>query len=173
MIDLNQPEIQALKQSIQNILDKYTTDDDESEQYTEEDRDILVGLFVKYLNALQFPVSELGNPERCTRLTFLNDSPVCQWRNNDNAVTLKNVIIKNAHPDAEQTVTEIDVYIWLDGVMQATVYNEDLGGLYDPCRGRNVIDVLENPGIIMDQVRMTIYQLENELDDEYDDDSEF
>jgi hypothetical protein len=168
MIDLNQPEIIALQQPIRELLKVLSQTDDD---YDDDDRSTLVRLFVKYLNALKIPVSTL----RLSRanLKVLNNAEFCTWEDNDNAVTLKNVIIVNDHPEATQTDTQIDVYIWLDGVMQATAYNEDLGGMFDPCNGLPVIEVLENPERMIDQVRMTIFELINSFEDEYDDDSEF
>jgi hypothetical protein len=168
MIDLNQPEIIALQQPIRELLNVLSQTDDD---YDDDDRSTLVRLFVKYLNALKIPVSTLRLAR--ANLKVLNNAEFCTWEDNDNAVTLKNVIIVNDHPEASQTDTQIDVYIWLDGIMQATAYNEDLGGMFDPCNGRPVMDVLENPGIIIDQIRMTIFDLIIAFDDEYDDDSEF
>ena len=168
MIDLNQPEIIVLQQPIRELLNVLSQTDDD---YDDDDRSTLVRLFVKYLNALKIPVSTLRLAR--ANLKVLNNAEFCTWEDNDNAVTLKNVIIVNDHPEASQTDTQIDVYIWLDGIMQATAYNEDLGGMFDPCNGRPVMDVLENPGIIIDQIRMTIFDLIIAFDDEYDDDSEF
>ena len=168
MIDLNQPEIIALQQPIRELLNVLSQTDDD---YDDDDRSTLVRLFVKYLNALKIPVSTLRLAR--ANLKVLNNAEFCTWEDNDNAVTLKNVIIVNDHPEASQTDAQIDVYIWLDGIMQATAYNEDLGGMFDPCNGRPVMDVLENPGIIIDQIRMTIFDLIIAFDDEYDDDSEF
>ncbi len=170
MIDLNQPEIIALQQPIRDVLYNHTTMNG-NDDYDEDTRSLLVRLFVKYLNALQIPVSELGLAR--ANLKVLNNDEFCKWEDYDNSVTLKNVIIDNSHPEAMQPETKIDVYIWLDGIMQATVYNEDVGGLFDPCNGHPVIDILENPGRMIDEVRMTIFDLINELDDEFDDDSEF
>ena len=168
MIDLNQPEIIALQQPIRELLNVLNQTDDD---YDDDDRSTLVRLFVKYLNALKIPVSDLSLAR--ANLKVLNNAEFCTWEDNDNAVTLKNVIIVNDHPEASQTDTQIDVYIWLDGIMQATAYNEDLGGMFDPCNGLPVIDVLENPGRIIDKIRSTIFYLINEFEDEFDDDSEF
>ena len=57
MIDLNQPEIIALQQPIRELLNVLNQTDDD---YDDDDRSTLVRLFVKYLNALKIPVSDLS-----------------------------------------------------------------------------------------------------------------
>jgi len=173
MIDLNQPEIQTLQQSIRNVICNHEINNG-TDDYDEGDRYLLVTLFTKYLNALQISVTELGLPTNSNQIKLLDNSELCQWEQYDTAITLKNVSIDNNHPQALQPNTNIDVYIWLDGIIQPTAYNQDLGGLFDPYNGYELIEALDNPDIIIDQVRGVIYELVNALDDEFDnDDSDY
>ena len=70
MIDLNQPEIIALQQPIRDVLYNHVTMHG-NDDYEEDTRSLLVSLFVKYLNAIQIPVSELGLAR--TNLKVLNN----------------------------------------------------------------------------------------------------
>jgi hypothetical protein len=65
---------------------------------------------------------------------------------------------------------DLEVYVWLDGCVQATMYNEDLGGLFDPIAGRNLKDVVDNPSLVFQDCESLIEKYEEALEELEEDD---
>jgi hypothetical protein len=45
-----------------------------------------------------------------------------------------------------------EIQCWLDGIVQVTNYDEDLGGTFDPKPGIELTDVVMNPLLIIDEL---------------------
>ncbi len=159
MLDLNQQSVQAIRQQILDVLSAHLTMNG-NDDYDDKTRGLLVYLFAKFFNELKVEANEV---EKKNRMMAIRKSEICKWHAIDDSVVLDSIEIANDEKGARTDRCNIDVYIWLDGGMQVTVYNEDVGGLYDICPTYRLVDVLENPRLIFDDISVTINSLLNEL----------
>lgn len=58
-----------------------------------------------------------------------------------------------------------EIVLWLDGCVQSTTYDLNLGGLYDYYAGHNLFNVIDNPQLVVDDLNKLIERY-NEIVDE-------
>jgi len=64
-----------------------------------------------------------------------------------------------------------EIVLWLDGVVQATTYDLNLGGLYDYGRGRSLNEIIENPQLAMDDLNDLIENYNRDVEEMIEDGS--
>ncbi len=82
----------------------------------------------------------------------------------------KSTLLSNDCAIGFQNNENLEVYVWLDGCVQATMYDEDLGGLFDPIAGRDIKDVVENPSLVFQDCEALIEEYEEALEELEEDD---
>jgi hypothetical protein len=56
-----------------------------------------------------------------------------------------------------------EIVVWMDGVVDPTTYDLNLGGLYDPYCGSRIGAIVDNPQIVMDDLQKLITNYEQEV----------
>ncbi len=107
----------------------------EARQFTEEERAQAVVMLIQILG------DHLKLQGK--KSTLLNNDSAIGFRNNES----------------------LEVYVWLDGCVQATIYDDDLGGSFDSTTLRDLKDVVADPSLVFRDCESLIEKYKEALEE--------
>lgn len=136
--------------------------------------------FKQWLNSLKdpFDMDETQRTEATQRLTaLLNASGVCLPEHGvlPGQFDDDGLMHIECGPKDRWGNGKWEIVVWMDGVVDPTTYDLNLGGLYDYC-GSRIATIVDNPQIAMDDLQKLITSYEEEVqwlrdNDEYNEDN--
>ncbi len=150
------------KINMQQLNSKYIAENvDEKRVGNEMDEEVrtsIVKLFAAYLNLCKLPIDKIEFEDKKSSGEYLH------FVADDMSVSIDNVYYKTS----EEKIY-IEVFVWLDGIMQVSCYHEETGGMHDVCGGHKMQEVIDNPEVLIKDINYTYRTLINQIEDMEDD----